>query len=532
MSRLSRGCLGCRTRRIKCDESRPSCKQCVQRSEPCTGYRDEASLIFRYENDKVARVSVRRRTSARSSSKRNGSSQVSLTPQTPQEIISVEDPYSLSAADISGLNLSTPFPWAKTVPATSVPAIEDQAVSRFFEKYVMYPCNHGSSPGFLEHLPSLFDEARVEGRKALRWAVRAAAYGSLSNDQNSMTLSRKALQCYGLALSALAEALSDSSAPPDDSSLMTIVVLDLFEVTCQAVHLQDSVSIGSHAQGMAQVLRLRGPNQIYGARGWSLFRLSHHRLQRQQLGFKQDPLPESEAWLESLSDDLPYVRIEKDNFKISQICERARSLLKAINDTDLSVVQTLDMVQQIRELDQATTTWRQSPGWAFKTLHSSEITQDVEILPKFPDFVQLHHDVWIAYEWNYHRISRIILHEHLLECLERLEGSSASNDESILVLIYPYQETSTAIIRDLADEILSTVPQSLGDIDCEGNILNASTGSSICKGVGGYFLLWPIRTIKKTRSATTSQKALAQGVFERIRECTGMKTALGKASDI
>ena len=29
---------------------------------------------------------------------------------------------------------------------------------------------------------------------------------------------------------------------------------------------------------MAQILRLRGPEQIYGARGWSLFRLSHHRL--------------------------------------------------------------------------------------------------------------------------------------------------------------------------------------------------------------------------------------------------------------
>ena len=44
------------------------------------------------------------------------------------------------------------------------------------------------------------------------------------------------------------------------------------------MYLHDSVSAGSHAQGMAQILRLRGPNQIYGARGWSLFRLSHHRL--------------------------------------------------------------------------------------------------------------------------------------------------------------------------------------------------------------------------------------------------------------
>ena len=95
----------------------------------------------------------------------------------------------------------------------------------------MYPCNHGSSPGFLEHLPSLFHDIRLEGRLALRWAVRAAAYASLSNEQNSVEIGSKALQCYGLALSALADSLADSQVAPDDYVLMTVVVLDFFEVS-------------------------------------------------------------------------------------------------------------------------------------------------------------------------------------------------------------------------------------------------------------------------------------------------------------
>ena len=57
---------------------------------------------------------------------------------------------------------------------------------------------------------------------------------------------------------------------------MTVVVLDMFET----VYLDDPKTRGSHAEGMAQILRLRGPNQIYSARGWSLFRLAHHRLVR------------------------------------------------------------------------------------------------------------------------------------------------------------------------------------------------------------------------------------------------------------
>lgn len=59
--------------------------------------------------------------------------------------------------------------------------------------------------------------------------------------------------------------------------MITLGLRSLIDVV-QAVYLQDPVSRGAHAEGMAQILRLRGPDQIYGARGWSLFRLSHHRL--------------------------------------------------------------------------------------------------------------------------------------------------------------------------------------------------------------------------------------------------------------
>lgn len=77
----------------------------------------------------------------------------------------------------------------------------------------------------------MFKEVNVEGRFALRWAVQAAAYAdAVSSNQESNALASKALQCYGMALGALGESLSISGKEPDDYDLMTVVVLDLFEV--------------------------------------------------------------------------------------------------------------------------------------------------------------------------------------------------------------------------------------------------------------------------------------------------------------
>lgn len=120
--------------------------------------------------------------------------------------------------------------WLKQQPAQTPTSIEDHVVDQFMEKFVLYPCNETSSPGFLEHLPSLFRGVNIEGRYALRWAVRAAAYADLSKDAGGEPLARKALHCYGMALSALGTSLAERAKVPDDYDLMTVVILDIFEV--------------------------------------------------------------------------------------------------------------------------------------------------------------------------------------------------------------------------------------------------------------------------------------------------------------
>lgn len=182
----------------QCDEGRPACKRCTLRGDICSGYRDESSLIFRNEKEKASRSAkhLRRRASAGSLTRLAVLSKGSTKSGTLRGELYRED---LSPSGIvEYTNFKSPYQWVKNITEASAPSAEDQAISHFFGKYVMYPCNHGLSPGFLEQLQGLFGEFDSGERLALRWAVRAAAYASLSNERDDSTLGNKAIKCYGL----------------------------------------------------------------------------------------------------------------------------------------------------------------------------------------------------------------------------------------------------------------------------------------------------------------------------------------------
>jgi hypothetical protein len=427
----------------------------------------------------------------------------------------------------------------------------------FIDKYVLLPCNESSSAGFLEHLPSLFKEVNIQGHYALRFAVQACAFADLSREQSSEALARKSLEAYGHALTALGQSLAEKHKTPDDYDLMTTVMLDMFEVYSwlktqqrvlifqQTLFMPDSLTTGSHAQGMAHILRLRGHEQFYDPRGWGLFRLAHHRLvpwslslhqkqcwtnnvqQKQQLAKQLSPLPESQDWLDALNDDMASVKLEKDGLEINKICQQANQLIDSLDIQDFDNEQLLGLVDEMLRLDHETTLWRQKPEWAFRVIHRSEILDNEVSRLWLPETIQIHPDLWMAYEWNYHRTARIILHQKLVACLEKVTCTSPLGEAPENRIT-----ASISIIQSLASEVLSTIPQSFGDIDHLGRRRSGSKPAR-WQAVGAYLLLWPTKIIKSSSTLTTeAQKKDAQRVFERIRECTGMKSTLGALSDI
>ncbi|RDW92349.1 hypothetical protein BP5796_01743 [Coleophoma crateriformis] len=518
----------------RCDEQIPACKRCVKRNEICTGYRDDSTLLFRDENAKAAfaaHAPVRRRASSQSarSRVRNDSS----------ASISGKSSTSAPSDDASS-------PCARPKPLSSPQ--DDEAISQFFSEYVVYPCTQNSTPGFLEQLPCLFEEVQHSGRIALRMAVEAVSFANIATKgPRNDDLVRKAQQCYGSSLEALANTLEKKEEQVSDYTLMTVVVLDLFEVILhsklpvslgtyyfQSIFTPSPLSRTTHSEGLKLLLRLRGPSQIYSERGWSLFRLAHHRIQRTQLSFKHPAMPEQSAWLNSLNDGLPGIRGEKENLEISKICQRARELQKRLRKSSTGQdSEVLQLVKEMHALDQTASTWRVGSQWAFRILTNPYQPSSTT----FPEHIHIYPDLWIAYEWNYHRTARIIMHEHLLKCLASLSCHTQTPIQSSYQPSTTTEEEVSAlsmfsrhIINTLIEEIFSTVPQLLGDVNSLEDVPIQrdleKTGEEAegrgTKAIGAYFLLWSIKVVKSTNSATEMQRERAGLVLERLRKVGGM----------
>jgi hypothetical protein len=280
---------------------------------------------------------------------------------------------------------------------------------------------------------------------------------------------------------------------------------------------------------MAQILRLRTNDQLRTPRGWSLWRLSHHRIQKQQLAFPLHLSPaqtvEQDHLIAQLNEELPENKIEKTNFDIVKVCRRARELRARISPVtgEQNASEMIKLISEMHNLESESVAWRAGSHWAYRTILTSTLTTSkgevltAEELQNWPEEVGLYPDLWIIYELNYQRTGRVILQTQILECLGSL-GSISDVDQ----LIVYSRNTITALIN----EILGSVPQSLGHMSSNGVVLRTNiedgSGEKGTSAIGAYFLLWSIKIIRSSKYASEEQKGRAREVFRRIRKVTGM----------
>lgn len=191
---------------------------------------------------------------------------------TPQQVES-QDQQSVTARYFQRV-----MPWLDIPVAPSyVPAMIDQSIGLFFSHHVLTTDVYTNClPGYLEELPSMYRHAPTDS--ALTESVKAASLmGALSRNelQRGSALHDMALRSYSQALRKLRVDLENPETATDDATLMTIIMLDQMETYS---YPDRPLPLGAHFAGLIYVMQLRGQAQLFSERGWSLFRVAHHRL--------------------------------------------------------------------------------------------------------------------------------------------------------------------------------------------------------------------------------------------------------------
>ncbi|KAH7402137.1 hypothetical protein DE146DRAFT_456302 [Phaeosphaeria sp. MPI-PUGE-AT-0046c] len=258
VGRPSKGCQSCRSRKVKCDQKRPSCSQCIRASRECFGYRDALSMMFKNESDVVAKKAEKRyQVLAR---RKGGSPATRGMPITP-------DPTSPEVWDLDGDWLSNaktthlvPFTQCST-PESMVrevmPSVEDQALGFFIGNYVSRP--KFVPRGQFEWVTELIANPLTED--ILRHSINAASLASFAVATKSPIIMQQAQAAYGSALHLTNAALRINETAVKDSTLMSVIMLGTYENFV----FQDKRSVQAwqrHVDGACSLLSLRGKEQF------------------------------------------------------------------------------------------------------------------------------------------------------------------------------------------------------------------------------------------------------------------------------
>ncbi len=386
--KLSKACLPCRKRKLRCDLDKHGCTQCARAKLTCSGYRDTKALRLRDETSVT-----RKRVNAQQS--------------------------------------------IKVVPRSVFVPICSQAKDLFYYNYVV-----GAKKPF-NFLQAIYSPtSKVE---YLDRSVNAVALAYLANQRHSPRAEEEARQQYVLALSSTGAALRNPDQARQDSSILGILLLDLYEkITNKEPSLHGAWA--AHLSGALALVKFRDDQQFEDPNVLSmLMRLSTNLLiscvasdrpvcagsviLRSKIATRF-PGPIDPKWQES-ELMIEFARLRQE------IKEGALSDDKAISSL-------VNLDSKFAKLSMEV-----PPSWQYKTIRVKRKSKH-----HYDLFHHIHPAEHILQMWNTLRLTRILINE-LICCRSSDSYRKLKRGREDAAL----RQRASGIIRDMASDICASVPQ-------------------------------------------------------------------------
>ncbi|KAF2457650.1 hypothetical protein BDY21DRAFT_285624 [Lineolata rhizophorae] len=559
----SRGCQTCKSRRIKCDEIRPSCTQCNRTGRTCPGYPDEFDLIFRDENAAVARR-ARKASAAKTSSSPGSSSSrsVSKSPILRGGRERAKSPSPCIACRIAGRTrcpsgqhgsdsensspfyskrdlvrtlgqssvepsediLAQAFNWflKLSVPTNVSPSPEVQATAFFFKNFVLLPQEPESCRGFLDLLVPIYNQAGANS--PLHSATHALALATLSNYPGRNILMKEARTKYGQALQEVGAAIQDPVQSKMDETIMSVLLFSLYETSMDNSDEHSTASWAHHVDGAVALTKLRGVEQFDNQQSLSVFRAVRVMMLTRciQQGRPVDEFPGPMGWrTDDPTEGNTANRLTILSISLPSVRWRAKQILSQPYSEELEP-QVLGLLEEARNVDADLENWWATlpPNWHYKVQSvNTEMPANLATADQWPGPVHIYEDIFLTNIVNDYRVTRIFCQMVIRSCAAWVLQARPSDE-----LFTAYNDFGAFLIQQMVDEICASVPYHM-HVGLRMRAMATGQEESATKALGGYFLVWPLYVSANTDCISDKQREWLWGRLFNIGRTFGLRQA-------
>lgn len=453
----------------------------------CPGYRDIAELVFRNQNHWVEQKMKKRAL------------QHGISSSTP---------------------LVGPVRKDSEVPRSCSMEPEYYAVNGFYREYTVQT----GYMRILDFLPDMCETIAIP--ECLRSALQATTLAAMAQRLARRDLLLRSRARFGMALRAVGRLIQDPRTAKDDSVLVSVFLFGIYKAI-NGESPPGTVWV-SHMPGLLALLKLRGKTQFQSRIGRGMARLMHYQILIEAcLG--NCPVPEEMiAWANAVDPRNPITSFTKLAINAAHQCGAIRAMVASGRPLEQgNAIVPESMLNTTAMLESKIRAWSymftNDPQWRPLTIPNPLLagsSTNQEALKE----IQIFKNIDTVNILNTCRTVRSHLCCELLTLIEYLKprGEALQPPRSLLK---SYCERT---ILQMAEDVCSSVPWILGEVNDCGKLMLVPQS----QGIKGYCLLWPLKQVLMSGSASDQRKNWIRNKFDYIRNVLGLKMAVQIAREV
>ncbi|KAL4991434.1 hypothetical protein BDW68DRAFT_151952 [Aspergillus falconensis] len=493
--RPSTGCQTCRTRRIKCDETRPYCNACMRSGRECPGYPHPLDVVLRPQrafNRKNTTVMAPRSTTRDNlDTKADSSNSPELSPLPCYPVT-------------SGSTIPPQVPGGLYLP------MEDTVTALFFNSYIYTPRDPLIRPGSMEFLPQLYAAAPFDSH--LRMSALAVAYFGVAAWTRQENLLWSAQQCFGKALARTRRALQGDVERDYDEILMTLMLLYIFE---EFISIKENKpSPKHHLRGAIALVNSCSSERRKSPLSDTLTNAIQGEIVYSAVDKRSPLLRTPKSW--PLSPGIPELASSRLMMIATQLVKlRERWIEFSARADTANIEETEAILSEAHTLDEHFLAWSHSLPKHWYPVPAAFFPQSVRDAGAYQGRCDCYTDVWIAETWNNYRIFRLSVQNFIHRCLSLLPDRT---DEI---------ESTLETTRALATDVCASVPFYLGSQTGSMQITDSRVEYPAAEMkhphqqaplVGGWFIRPALDTLCSVENLPEDLVEWARGQVRRVQD--------------